>query len=108
MDDVTDLPARALGTPIRRPVHFVNSVQTIIPARPEASALPFPRGNARTQYFPVGSCGFVHKQWAAMDSHAGHAFVQVRNGFSVTLLEVGAVAKPTKLPLISAIAKRAI
>ena len=108
MDDVTDLPARALGTPIRRPVHFVNSVQTIIPARPEASALPFPRGNARTQYFPVGSCGFVHKQWAAMDSHAGRAFVQVSNGFSVTLFEVGAVAKPTKLPLISAIAKRAI
>jgi hypothetical protein len=45
MDDVTDLPARALVTPIRRPVHFINSVQTITPARPEASALPFPRGS---------------------------------------------------------------
>jgi hypothetical protein len=45
MDGVTDLPARAMGTPIRHLVHFVNSVQTIIPARPEAGALPFPRGS---------------------------------------------------------------
>ena len=38
---MTDLPARALGGPCPHLVHFVNSVQTIIPARPEASALPF-------------------------------------------------------------------